>query len=487
MLHEAGFTTNGTIAVTQPRRVAAITVAKRVSQEMSCKLGELVGYTVRFEDMTSDKTQIRYMTDGSLLREALSDRLLKNYRVIVLDEAHERTINTDILFGIVKEAQKIRSDKKMTPLKIILMSATMDVDHFSEYFNNCEVVYLQGRVFHVKVNHTLRSQSAYLTTTLCTIFQIHKEAPPNHDILVFLTGQDEIESMTYQIRTLAKSNEFKDIAIRVFPLYSALPHHQQLEVFLPSVPGSRKIILSTNIAETSITITGIKYVIDCGMVKSRDFDANTGMETLKIVPISKAQAWQRTGRAGRESEGTCYRTYTKEEYDKLLDQAKPEILRCNITSVALQLLALGIDCEKFDFMDIPSSDSIDAALKELKSLGAITSVKEPGLNVLGRRMAKFPLNPRYSKILLSAQEYDCLDEVSEIISMKIFQLYHSPLLQMLSLIAILSGESIFVHTTDKREDAIEAHLKFESEYGDHLTLLKVFKAFQECDKINVRK
>lgn len=260
-------------------------------------------------------------------------------------------------------------------------------------------------------------------------------------------------------------------AIRVFPLYSQLPQNKQMEVFQPSAQNSRKVVLSTNIAETSLTIKGIKYVIDSGVVKRKVFDSMTGMDTLKVVKIAQDQSWQRTGRAGRDSAGICYRTYTLAEYKSMPLSATPEILRSNITSTVLQLLALGINCQKFDFLDKPLPIDIEMAMKQLQMLGAIKSntnnVTEE-LTPLGRNMAKFPLDPRYSKILLSAPEYGCLDE-------------------MLSIVAMMSGENIFFNCFDneKRIEALTSHAKFESVHGDHLTLLNVYKAFQNTEKVKL--
>ncbi|KAK7870441.1 hypothetical protein R5R35_000729 [Gryllus longicercus] len=457
-MHEVNMEKSGIIGITQPRRVAAITLSSRVAEEMDCKQGELVGYTVRFEDVTSSHTKLKYLTDGMLLREAMLDNLLMAYSIIVLDEAHERTVHTDVLFGIVKQAQAVRRMKKLAPLKIIVMSATMDVDHFSNYFNHAPVVYLGGRQYPVKVLHAKHNQEDYVFSSLVTIFQIHKEAPPNHDILVFLTGQEEIEAMANSIRQIALELDGKAPQLKVYPLYSSLPSQQQLDVFRPTPVGMRKVILSTNVAETSVTISGIKYVIDSGMVKARSHHPGTGLDMLKVQKISQAQAWQRTGRAGRESSGFCYRVYTKQEFDSLLKNSIPEIQRCNLTSVVLQLLALGINTLEFDFIDKPPREAIVCALEQLKYLGAIETVDNPGLTKLGMKMAQFPLDPRFSKILLSANEYNCVEEI-------------------LSIVSLLSGESIFFIPPNKKDKALAARQKFVSPAGDHITLLNIYRQY----------
>lgn len=255
--------------------------------------------------------------------------------------------------------------------------------------------------------------------------------------------------------------------VRVFPLYAQLAHNKQLECFLPTSDSVRKIVLATNIAETSITIPGIRCVIDGGFVKRRLYNPTTGLDVLRSVRISQAQAWQRCGRAGRDSSGTCYRTYTLKEMNEFEKMPKPEILRSNIYSTVLQLLAMDIDCHNFDFLDRPTPEAIDTAYRKLKSLGAIEyNCDKPTLTTLGRQMAQFPLDPQYSKLLLAASKFECMEE-------------------MLNLVSVLSGENIFINTIDKREQAALAHAKFHSKHGDHLTLLNVFQAFQKADNTKV--
>jgi ATP-dependent RNA helicase DHX33 len=290
----------------------------------------------------------------------------------------------------------------------------------------------------------------------------------SHDVLIFLTGQEEIDMMTGQIRAILKAaSKDPNQAMRVFPLYAAMPPQKQLEAFQP-IANARKVIISTNIAETSLTITGIKFVIDCGMVKARYHHPATGMDVLKVERISQAQAMQRCGRAGRESEGFCYRAYTNAEFKAMPMAAVPEILRCNIAAVMLQLLGMDIDCRKFDFMDMPADEAVESALRELKQLGAVQDAAGANITELGRKMAKFPLDPKYAKLILSAPEFGCLEEI-------------------LCIVALLSGENVFVSSLDKREEMLTAHSKFRSEYGDHLTMLNVFKGFEKTEKLKVRE
>lgn len=406
------------------------------------------------------------MTEGILLREAMTNKLLERYQAIILDEAHERTINTDVLFGLVKRIQKQRALRGMSDLKVIIMSATMDVDHFSKYFDNCPVLYLPGRTHQVQVMHSKQHQEDYLFASLVTLFEIHKTAPITHDVLMFLTGKDEIDSMINQIRTIGKS---QDIAghhppLRVWPLHSSLPPQKQFEAFQRSgdnYHNYRRVIVSTNIAETSVTIPGIKFVIDSGVVKTKKYDPATGLDSLRVSKISQAQAWQRTGRAGRESAGICYRVYTNKEYENFDKMTKPEILRCNLATAILQLLATGINIETFDFIDKPPRESIEIAFKQLKQLGAIKSAVNPQLTETGRRMAMYPLDPTYSKIIMSAPKFDCVSEI-------------------LDLVSILSTESIYCEPgQNNRDQAIAQHAKFQTHFGDHLTLLNIYTQYQK--------
>lgn len=461
-LYEAGIGRQGMIAITQPRRVAAISLAGRVAEEKRTQLGKLVGYTVRFEDVTSSETKLKFMTDGMLLREAIGDPLLLRYTVVVLDEAHERTVHTDVLFGVVKTAQRKRRELNKIPLKVIVMSATMDVDLFSEYFNKSPVLYLEGRQHPIQIYYTKQPQSDYLQAALVSIFQIHQEAPFSHDILVFMTGQEEIEALARTCRDIAKHLPDGCGPMVVIPLYASLPPTQQLRVFQPAPKGCRKVILSTNIAETSVTISGIKYVIDTGMVKAKRFNPDSGLEVLAVQRVSKAQAWQRAGRAGREDSGFCYRLYTEQEFDSLLPMTVPEIQRCNLAAVMLQLMALGIpDVMNFDFMSKPSPEAVRSAVEHLELLGAVERKEgQVLLTALGKKMASFPLEPRYAKTILMSPDFCCSEEV-------------------LSIVSLLSVDTVLYNPPARREEVLAARKKFTSSEGDHMTLLNIYRAFKK--------
>ncbi|KAI8584118.1 hypothetical protein K450DRAFT_218231 [Umbelopsis ramanniana AG] len=454
----------GAIAVTQPRRVAATSLAKRVAEEVGTTLGYRVGYTVRFDDTSSQHTMIKYLTDGMLLRELLSDKLLLRYSVVMLDEAHERTLRTDMLFGMVKEIQQTRKEmvqrgeKNVCELKIVVMSATLDAEKFSEYFNGARIMYVSGRLFPVKVYNTIEPQSDYLDAALVTIFQIHMRRPKG-DILVFLTGQEEIETLTALLTEYAGQLPSNVQALLPCPLFAALPPAQQQKVFEPAPHNTRKVVLATNIAETSITISGIRYVIDCGVAKVRGFNAKIGVESLLVHPISKSSARQRMGRAGREAAGFCYRLYTEPSFGSLEENTIPEIKRCNLAAAVLNLKAAGVnDVLHFDYMDRPSRTSLSRALEQLYSLSAIDD--KGTLTQEGNQMAEFPLDPVFSKVLIQSQQYECTSEV-------------------ISIISLLSVDSVFFTPPDKRDNVAEAKKRFVHPDGDHLTLLNVLKSYWE--------
>ncbi|EDW60133.1 ATP-dependent RNA helicase DHX8 [Drosophila virilis] len=452
-LGECGFTARGKIGCTQPRRVAAMSVAKRVAEEYGCRLGQEVGYTIRFEDCTSPETVIKYMTDGMLLRECLMEAELKTYSVIMLDEAHERTIHTDVLFGLLKTAVQKRPE-----LKLIVTSATLDAVKFSQYFFEAPIFTIPGRTFPVEVLYTKEPETDYLDASLITVMQIHLREPPG-DILLFLTGQEEIDTACEILYERMKSLGPDVPELIILPVYSALPSEMQTRIFDPAPAGSRKVVIATNIAETSLTIDGIFYVVDPGFVKQKVYNSKTGMDSLVVTPISQAAAKQRAGRAGRTGPGKCYRLYTERAYrDEMLPTPVPEIQRTNLATTVLQLKTMGInDLLHFDFMDAPPVESLVMALEQLHSLSALDD--EGLLTRLGRRMAEFPLEPNLSKMLIMSVALQCSDEILTIVSM-------------------LSVQNVFYRPKDKQALADQKKAKFNQAEGDHLTLLAVYNSWK---------
>jgi len=312
-LHEAGYTKSGKVACTQPRRVAAMSVATRVAEEVGSRaVGAEVGYKIRFEDCTSDKTVLEYLTDGTLLKAITSDPLLSEYSCVMVDEAHERTVHSDILLALLKDLALQRPE-----LRILLSSATITSSSFSKYFGDCPTYNIEGRTFPVDIHYTPAPEANYLAAAITTVFQIHTSQPTvdengrAQDILVFLTGQEEIEAAETQIQEISKKLGSRIPEIITAPVFANLPQELQVKIFEPTPRGSRKVILGTNIAETSLTIDGIMYVVDPGYVKENVFNPATGMSRLLTVPCSRASANQRSGRAGRTAPGKCFRLFTK--------------------------------------------------------------------------------------------------------------------------------------------------------------------------------
>ena len=461
-LLEAGY--YGGIVCTQPRRVAAMSIAKRVSQEMEVELGAQVGYTVRFDDKTSNDTLIKYATDGLLLKEATTDHTLKKYQIIIIDEAHERTLATDILFGFLKELMEIRKE-----LKLIIMSATFDIEKFQNYFD-APLAIIKGRTYPVEINYLSSPTDDYVDCAIKKVIQIHKEEKPG-DILLFLTGEEEIESACQQIREGIEELGDEVGYANVVPIYSTLPPYLQEKIFEPP-PGpnprgikGRKIVVATNIAESSITIDGIVYVVDPGFTKQKVFNPRGKMESLLINIISKENADQRAGRAGRTKPGKCFRLYTKESYEKELKKSSiPEILRSNITSVVLNLLKLGIqDLVHFDFIDPPAPETMMRAIEMLNYLGAMDD--DGKLTELGSQMNQFPLEPELSKMVLAGVKYKCIND-------------------MLTIAATLSVKSPFLRPRGKENEADSKKYQFTHHSGDHITLIMVYNAFKKNENQN---
>lgn len=457
-LAEDGFANNGIIGCTQPRRVAAMSVAARVSDEVGCRLGEEVGYTIRFEDKTSESTKIKYMTDGIMQREILLDPELTKYSVIMLDEAHERTIATDVLFGLLKKTLKKRPD-----MKVIVTSATLDAEKFSTYFNECPILTIPGRTYPVEIMYSREPESDYLDSALTTIMQIHLSEGPG-DILLFLTGKEEIDTSCEILHERMKALGPSVPELVVLPIYGALPSEIASKIFEPPPPGGRKVVIATNIAETSITIDGIYYVVDPGFVKQTAYDAKLQMDRLQVTPISQAQAKQRAGRAGRTGPGKCFRLYTESAFQsEMLPTTIPEIQRQNLSNTILMLKAMGInDLLGFDFMDPPPTNTMLTALEELYALSALDD--EGLLTRLGRRMADFPMDPALAKSTIVSVDLGCSDEMLSIVSM------------------ISAVQTVFHRPKEKQQQADQKKARFHDPAGDHLTMLNVYNGWKGSGK-----
>uniref|UniRef100_A0A4W3GGH1 Activating signal cointegrator 1 complex subunit 3 n=1 Tax=Callorhinchus milii TaxID=7868 RepID=A0A4W3GGH1_CALMI len=443
-LYEEGYTSGGLkIGCTQPRRVAAMSVSARVAEEIGVKLGNEVGYTIRFEDCTSPRTVLKYMTDGMLLREFLTEPDLGGYSVLMIDEAHERTLHTDILFGLIKDIARFRPE-----LKVLIASATLDTQKFSTFFDEAPIFRIPGRRFPVDIYYTKAPEADYLEAAVVSVLQIHVTQAPG-DILVFLTGQEEIETTCEMLQDRCRRLGSKIAELLVLPIYANLPSDMQAKIFLPTPPGARKVVVATNIAETSLTIDGIIYVIDPGFCKQKSYNARTGMESLIVMPCSRASANQRAGRAGRVSAGRCFRLYTA------------WIQRTNLGNVVLLLKSLGInDLIHFDFMDPPPHETLVLALEQLYALGALNHLGE--LTKLGRRMAELPVDPMLSKMILASEKYQCSEEI-------------------LTIAAMLSvNNAIFYRPKDKVVHADNARMNFFVPGGDHMVLLNVYTQWVEC-------
>ncbi|CZS87912.1 probable pre-mRNA splicing protein PRP2 [Rhynchosporium graminicola] len=458
-LHEAGYTKDGLkVGCTQPRRVAAMSVAARVADEMGVKVGNEVGYSIRFEDSTSEKTILKYMTDGMLLREFMTEPDLGAYSALMIDEAHERTVHTDILLTLIKDLSRARPE-----MKILISSATMNATRFSEFFDDAPIFNIPGRRYPVDIHYTPQPEANYLAAAITTVFQIHTSQGKG-DILVFLTGQDEIEAAEQNITEISRKLGNRAAELIVCPIYANLPPELQSKIFEPTPNGARKVVLATNIAETSLTIDGIVYVIDPGFVKENNYNPATGMSQLVAVPCSRASANQRSGRAGRVGPGKCFRLYTKWAFmNEMEESTTPEIQRTNLNGIVLLLKSLGInDLLEFEFMDPPPTETLIGALNQLFALQALNHNGE--LTSLGRKMAEFPMDIMLAKSVLAADKLGCVEEVLSIVSM------------------LSEAAALFFRPKDKKLHADSARARFTvKEGGDHLTLLNIWNQWVDND------
>ncbi|KAJ2787521.1 hypothetical protein GGI15_000652 [Coemansia interrupta] len=451
-LHEAGYTRHGMVGCTQPRRVAAMSVARRVADEMGVAVGDTVGYAIRFEDCTSAHTKIKYMTEGVLLRETLTHSDLAQYSAVIMDEAHERTLNTDVLLGLLRRIAAVRSD-----LKIIVTSATMNAQRFATFFGNAPVFTIPGRTFPVDVMFSRTPCDDYVDSAVRQTLTVHLSQAAG-DILVFMTGQEDIEACCTALRErLAAVDGAAPLA--VLPIYSQLPADMQARIFAPS--PVRKAVVATNIAETSLTVDGVRYVVDAGFSKVKVYNPRIGMDALQVTPISQASAGQRSGRAGRTAPGVAYRLYTEQAFrSEMFANAIPEIQRTNLAYVVMLLKTIGVaDLLAFDFLDAPPRDTIRASMHQLWTLGALDSSRAAAITPLGRRMAALPLDPAPARMLVEATDRGCAAEVATIVAM-------------------LAVPSVFFRPRERLDEADAAREKFFVPESDHLTLLNVFNQWR---------
>ena len=454
-MHEEGYSTFGMIGCTQPRRVAAMSVAKRVSEEMGCELGSKVGYAIRFEDCTGPDTIIKYMTDGVLLRETLRESDLDTYSCIIMDEAHERSLHTDVLFGILKKVVARRRD-----FRLIVTSATLNSEKFSNFFGSVPIFNIPGRTFPVETLYSKTPVEDYVEGAVKQALAIHIAYPPG-DILIFMTGQEEIETVAYaleeRLEQLTKVGTCPPLS--VLPIYSQLPSDLQAKIFQEAPGGIRKCVVSTNIAETSLTLDGVMYVVDTGYCKLSVYNPRMGMNALQIFPCSQAAVNQRKGRAGRTGPGTCYRLYTEMAFKhEMLAMTVPEIQRTNLGNVVLLLKSLNVEnLLDFDFMDPPPQDNILNSMYQLWILGALDNTG--GLTRMGAKMVEFPVDPPLAQMLLKAEELKCSNEI-------------------LTVIAMLSVPPIWFRPKDREEESDAAREKFFVPESDHLTLLNVYQQWK---------
>lgn len=523
----------GVIAITEPRRVAAISLARRVAEEMGVPLGSsspasTVGYSVRFDSSTSPSTRIKFLTEGMLLQELLSDPWLLKYSAVIVDEVHERGVNVDLVLGFLKRILHSGTNpRRGMPLKVIVMSATADMQPIEVFLappkrigsegaldglklegaiaeepqvdevesewsgissdegsmpdtdivpngivqaassstsKSVASIHITGRQFPVQVIYTSNRVSDFVDEALRTIFEIHYKMPLPGDILVFLTGQETVENLEALCSEYAHSMPQSVPKLLILPLFAALPQSAQQRVFFRTPTRTRKVILSTNVAETSITVPGVRYVIDCGKHKRKQFRTRLGLDSLLVKPISKSSAKQRAGRAGREAPGMCYRLYGETDYLALEPDNDPEILRCDLGHALLMIKARGIDeLADFPFLTSPPRDALEKALLQLLQIGGLDK-KTGKISKIGMQMARLPLPTRLGRVLLTAAQagINCLPECIDVV-------------------AALSVENVFLSTTteEAKEQAEAARHDLYRREGDHMTLLATVQAYTE--------
>lgn len=464
------------IAITQPRRMAATSVARYVAKLMNTKLGDKVGYQIRFDKKSKRETSVNFMTDGILLRALQDDPLLKSYDFIMVDEAHERNLNIDFTLGLLKNAQRLRQEAGLDELKVLVSSATLEKEKFANYFDQAPMVEVPGRLYPVDINYEKTEPDNYMKAAARKVNQVIKQSKEvvdkdtelskqellknEGDILIFMPGQREIEETIKMINRMLVREEWQD-NIDVLPLYGRLSPKEQDKIFSKS--SKRKIIVSTNIAETSLTVPGITTVIDSGLIKQIDYDESTGIESLHAVPHAQSGCEQRMGRAGRLAPGQCYRLFPKYSFNERRDFQKPEILRSSLAGVVLTMKKMGLqNIKDFDFIDKPDSEKFDNAINTLKHLGALA--ENEMLTETGELMSEIPLEPRYARMLVEAVK---LGEVKDLTTITAF---------------LSAGKSVFVRPRQEAGEADMAHDKFKVEGSDYLTMLNVWKKYKNARK-----
>lgn len=463
-LYEMGYARHGKIiGCTQPRRLAAMGVARRVSEEMNCVLGTTVGYSIHLDDTTTAETKIKFMTDGVLLRETVNDPLLEKYSVVVLDEAHERSVDTDVLMGVLKLAIRRRGD-----LKLVVTSATMDIQKFSTFFGNAPYYEIPGQTFPVIITYSPSPVVDYVAEAVFRVAQLHLQMPleGKHDILVFMTGRDDVYATCELIKRrfveLSPAHLDTLIILPCLSEASGISASGAIGILEETPVGKRKVVVATNVAETSLTIDGVRYVIDCGFMKTNVYRPAIGMNTLQRYPISQAQAGQRKGRAGRTTEGVCYRLYTEEQYQKeMLPNSVPEIQRSSVDSVVLLLKSIGISrLREFDFMDAPPAANVKNSMFHLWIQGLLDS--HGAITTLGRQALEYPMSPVLAKLLLESTQHGCS-------------------MEMVRIVAMISADpkNLFDLPKGREKVAHQHHSRFLSNESDHLTLLHVFSQYLE--------
>lgn len=453
------------VAVTQPRRVAAINLATRVAHEQRTPLGHTVGYSVRFDHRAGRHTRCKYLTDGMLLRELLHDGLLSQYDIVVIDEAHERTVLTDLILGFLKELQH----GPRPELRVVIMSATLSADTFSAFFDDCPVLHVRGRRFPVTQLYLRGDCDDVVDTAVRCCVQINAGEPLG-DVLCFLPGQEEIDKAVAVVAQVAGELQRLGHPLMVaLPLYASLPPDQQAKVFQPlrkplqqakRKGPLRKVVLCTNVAETSVTVPGVRYVVDSGLRKVKVWRHALNLSTLLTVPVSQASAQQRAGRAGREAPGKCFRLYMESDLALMPPLTEPEIARCDVTAPLLLLKRCGVeDVVRWSWFEHPGRESVVAGLGELYALGALDSAGH--ITPLGERMSQLPLAPQLSAVLLAAEELGCLGAALEIV-------------------AALSVENLLLNAPPEKRDEVNERRAALCHHAQHWGDLVMCKELLDC-------